>query len=100
MRKVLITGATGFVGSHALEAISADGTTKVIAACRNQNRLPQEFKGEIKIGDIREDAYMASLFEDVDTVCNADAVTPEEVIRDDLRQDLIQTPVEFTHGFT
>lgn len=75
MRKVLIIGATGFVGSHALEATSADESIEVIAACRNKNRLHQGFKGEVKIGDIRDEAYLSSLFEGVDTVCNAFAWT-------------------------
>jgi len=71
MRKVLITGATGFVGSHALEAISSGETIKVIVACRNQSHLPQGIKGEVRIGDVRDEAYLGSLFEDVDAVCNA-----------------------------
>jgi nucleoside-diphosphate-sugar epimerase len=75
MKKVLITGATGFVGSHALEAVSADGSNQVIAACRDKNRLPAGFEGEVREGDIHDEAYTASLFEDVDTVCNAFAWT-------------------------
>jgi nucleoside-diphosphate-sugar epimerase len=75
MGKVLIVGATGFVGSHALEAISADEATEIIAACRNKNRLPQNFKGEARIGDIHDELYLASLFDGVDTVCNAFAWT-------------------------
>lgn len=75
MRTVLVTGATGFVGSHVIEAISADRSIEVVAACRSKNRLPQEFKGVAKVGDVREDAYLTSLFEGVDTVCNAFAWT-------------------------
>lgn len=75
MRKILVVGATGFVGSHALEAISANESIEVVAACRNKNRLPQSFNGNVKIGDIRDEAYLASLFEGVDTVCNAFAWT-------------------------
>ncbi len=73
--KVLITGATGFVGSHALEAISADGKARVVAACRNRERLPNGWEGEARTGDIGDQAYVNSLFEDVHTVCNAFAWT-------------------------
>lgn len=75
MSKVLVVGATGFVGSHALEAISTDETTEVIAACRNKYRLPQSFKGEVRVGDIHDEVYLSSLFTGVDTVCNAFAWT-------------------------
>lgn len=75
MRKVLVVGATGFVGSHALEAVSADESLDAIAACRDESRLPPSFKGEVRIGDISDEAYLASLFEGVDTVCNAFAWT-------------------------
>jgi nucleoside-diphosphate-sugar epimerase len=74
MKKVLVIGATGFVGSHVLEAISADRSIEAVAACRNKSRLPQ-FKGEVRVGDVHDEAYLASLFEDVDTVCNAFAWT-------------------------
>ncbi|MEN8188433.1 MAG: NAD-dependent epimerase/dehydratase family protein [Thermodesulfobacteriota bacterium] len=75
MKKVLVTGATGFAGSHALEALSQDRSIEVVASCRNKSRLPQGFKGVVKIGDIRQGAYLATLFEGVDTVCNCFAWT-------------------------
>ena len=75
MRNVLVLGATGFVGSHILEAISGNESLQVIAACRDKNRLPHGFQGEVKIGDIRDEEYLALLFEGVDTVCNAFAWT-------------------------
>ena len=73
--RVLVTGSTGFVGSHALEAISTDETLEVIAACRDRSRLPKSFKGETRIGDIHNGEYLNSLFDGVDTVCNAFAWT-------------------------
>ena len=73
--RVLVTGASGFVGSHALDAISADESVEVIAACRNQNRLLHSFQGETRIGDIRDESYLGSLFDGIDTVCNGFAWT-------------------------
>lgn len=75
MRTVLVLGATGFVGSHALEAISADGGLDVIAACRDRERLPQGFNGRVRLGDLRDERYLEWLFEGVDVVCNAFAWT-------------------------
>ncbi|QCU90941.1 NAD-dependent epimerase/dehydratase family protein [Thiomicrorhabdus sediminis] len=75
MKKVLVIGASGFVGSHALQAIAADNSIEVIAACRNPQRLPPGFTGKISAGDINDKAYLHSLFDGVDTVCNAFAWT-------------------------
>lgn len=75
MKRVLVIGATGFVGSHVLEALGHDGSVHVIAACRDRKRLLPDYKGEVRIGDIRDDQYLASLFDGVDTVCNAFAWT-------------------------
>jgi nucleoside-diphosphate-sugar epimerase len=75
MGKVLVIGATGFAGSHALEALAADGSLDVVAACRDKDRLPSGFRGETAVGDIHDEAYLGSLFDGVDTVCNAFAWT-------------------------
>ncbi|MBI1422423.1 MAG: NAD-dependent epimerase/dehydratase family protein [Gammaproteobacteria bacterium] len=75
MPTLLVTGATGFVGSHILEALSQQSALRVIAACRDDTQLPESFAGEIRCGDMRDPAYRARLFEDVDIVCNAFAWT-------------------------
>lgn len=73
--RILVIGATGFVGSHILEAFYTDEAMSIIAACRDKSRLPQNFKGEVRAGDIHDEKYLASLFDGVDTVCNAFAWT-------------------------
>lgn len=75
MRKVVVLGATGFVGSHILEALVEDNTLHIVAACRDESRLPPGFNGEVRTGDLRDAAYLSRLFDGVDTVCNAFAWT-------------------------
>jgi nucleoside-diphosphate-sugar epimerase len=75
MVKVLVTGATGFVGSHALEALQAHGAVELIAACRQRDKLLPGFQGEVRQGDLRDPAYLATLFEGVDVLVNAYAWT-------------------------
>jgi nucleoside-diphosphate-sugar epimerase len=74
-KKVLVTGATGFVGSHILEALHNASDFHVIAACRDPSRLLPGFQGEVRQGDIRDNGYLKALFEEVDIVCNAAAWT-------------------------
>jgi nucleoside-diphosphate-sugar epimerase len=72
---VLVSGATGFVGSHILEALSQQPALRLIAACRNPAKLPSSFQGEVRAGDMHDPAYLADLFQDVHVVCNAFAWT-------------------------
>ncbi len=71
-KKVLVTGATGFVGSHVLAALAA-APVEVVAACRDAARLPRDFAGTVRIGDLRDEAYVDALPEGVDTVIHAAA---------------------------
>jgi nucleoside-diphosphate-sugar epimerase len=53
--KILVTGATGFIGSHVLEKLSAAGL-QVIALARRQSDLAHalSLKVEVRYGDIRD----------------------------------------------
>lgn len=75
MTAVLVTGATGFVGGHVLDALSARKDVRLIAACRDPRRLPPGFTGEVRAGDLRDPAYLARLLDGVDVVCHAAAWT-------------------------
>lgn len=70
MTKILVTGATGFVGSHIMKALR-DAPVTVIAACRDPEKLPSWFQGEVRQGDLRENAYVDSLPKGIDIVCHA-----------------------------
>lgn len=71
---VLVTGATGFVGSHVLAALQQQPEIQVIAACRDPSRLTH-FHGEVRQGDLRDDNYLKTLLMGVDVVCHAAAWT-------------------------
>lgn len=75
MSTILITGATGFVGSHALEALMRLTDHHLIAACRDPSLLPGAFQGEVRAGDLRDGAYRKILLQDVDVVCHCMAWT-------------------------
>lgn len=74
MPTVLITGATGFVGCHVLRAFR-DSPVRLIAACRDPAKLPDWFNGEVRQGDMRDDAYTDALPRGVDIVIHAAAWT-------------------------
>lgn len=75
MTTLLITGATGFVGSHALAALARRPDLTLIAACRDPARLPAGFSGEVRPGDLRDPAYRDRLLDGVDVVCHCMAWT-------------------------
>ncbi|MCW9014268.1 MAG: NAD(P)-dependent oxidoreductase [Gammaproteobacteria bacterium] len=71
--KILVTGATGFVGSHILESLMAIEHTgvEIVAACRRPEKLLTAYKGEIRVGDLRDADYLDRLLAGVDIVCHA-----------------------------
>ncbi len=71
--RIVVTGANGFVGSHVLEALQHQKGVQVIAACRDPGKLPVNFHGEVRTGDLRDAAYRQSLVAGVDVVCHAAA---------------------------
>jgi nucleoside-diphosphate-sugar epimerase len=74
MKKVLVTGANGFVGSHVLMELmahAAEDDLLPIAACRDAGRLPAGYKGEVRCGDLRHRDDLGSLLEGVDAVVHA-----------------------------
>lgn len=71
MKTILVSGASGFIGSHTLNWLSKKSDIQLIAACRDKARLPADFNGEVRQGDFRDPAYLAHLLDGVDVVVNA-----------------------------
>lgn len=69
-RRVLVTGATGFLGGHTLQGLQQLPDVEIVAACRSPERLPADFQGEVRSGDLRDAAYRRTLVQGVDAVCH------------------------------
>ena len=76
-RRVLVTGADGFIGSHLTERLAAAGARVTALACYNAfgtcgwlDELADDIRGELRIelGDIRDSAHMRRLAEGHDVV--------------------------------
>jgi nucleoside-diphosphate-sugar epimerase len=95
VRTVLVTGANGFVGSHTLEALQAMENVRVIALVRDPRRLPQDFDGEVRHGDIRDPAFVDRALEGVDAVCVATAWTSAWGHAEESRKYLLEPTLSF-----
>jgi nucleoside-diphosphate-sugar epimerase len=69
--RVLVTGATGFLGGNILKAMDANPGIECIAACREPSQLAKAFPGEIRAGDLLDAHYRRALVKDVDVICHA-----------------------------
>jgi len=69
--RVLITGATGFLGGNIIRAMAANPAIECIAACRNGARPGNDFPGEVRVGDLLDARYRRDLVRDVDVICHA-----------------------------
>jgi nucleoside-diphosphate-sugar epimerase len=74
---ILVTGATGFVGSHVLEELIQIGhrDLHIIAACRDRRNLIPGFNGEVREGDLRDPEYLDRMLVGADIVINCAAWT-------------------------
>lgn len=70
--KILITGATGFVGSHVLESLMSldHPNLEIVAACRQPERLLTSYDGEVRVGDLRDPRYLDRVLTGIDVVCH------------------------------
>ena len=71
--KILVTGASGFVGSHILETLSSikHSDIEVVAACRDASKLIPQYSGEVRVGDLRDPEYLDRVLAGVDIICHA-----------------------------
>jgi nucleoside-diphosphate-sugar epimerase len=73
--KILVTGATGFVGSHLVRELLADDRNQVVALVRNSSKLKTcDFKDKISV--VRGDLFDCDPFpEDIELVFHLAALT-------------------------
>lgn len=72
---VLVTGATEFVGSHTLTALSAMDNVKVVATCRHPEKLSGSFQGEVQVGDLNDAEFRKRVLQGIDAVAHCAAWT-------------------------
>ena len=75
MKQIVITGATGFAGSHVLEAFQNEPSPEisVTAACRNEAKLPKSYRGKRIIGDLLDQNHIQQLTTHADVICHTAA---------------------------
>lgn len=71
IRTILVTGANGFCGSHALAALSGRTDVRLIAAVRDAKKLPPIFSCTVREGDLMDPDYRRSVLDGVDAVVHA-----------------------------
>jgi nucleoside-diphosphate-sugar epimerase len=98
MKTILLTGANGFVGSHVLEAFMKRDDVKVVAACRDPQKLLPEYKGEVRVGDLRDQNYVDSVLDGIDIVCHAAAWTSAWSNKENSRRLYLEPTVNFINA--
>ncbi|NTV39990.1 MAG: NAD-dependent epimerase/dehydratase family protein, partial [Demequinaceae bacterium] len=68
--RIVVTGATGFLGGNILQALDSQPVT-LVAAARDASRLPSWFAGETRLGDLTDPAYRREVVRDADVVIHA-----------------------------
>jgi len=72
--RILVLGATGYVGRHIVRSLQRVSGIEVIIGCRDATRLDSSAAGcEARVGDLRDARYCARVFDGVDVACFASA---------------------------
>ncbi len=100
--RILVTGGTGFVGSHAARALQGAGHEVVLLA-RSDEKARRVFSGpgplpDVIVGDVTDAAAVAEALEGVDAVVHAAAVVAIEARRAQEVRDTNLRAVELVVG--
>jgi nucleoside-diphosphate-sugar epimerase len=71
MQSILVTGASGFVGTHTAAALAKQNNCRLVIACRELGKLRLDVPAEIRQGDLRDPDYRKLLLSGIDVVCHA-----------------------------
>lgn len=71
MLNILVSGANGFVGSHALDALMFEKGISLSAHVRDKTRLNPLFQGRVHVGDLRDTAFVKQMLQGIDVVVHA-----------------------------
>lgn len=96
MKKIMITGATGFVGSHLVETLQKKGFEKISIFTRRKTELIDSFKkngAEIFQGTFDDEEILNRALSGADTVIHVAAATKGLT-----REDYVKSNVNFTRA--
>ncbi len=72
--RVLVLGASGYIGSNIVRALLEESGLEVIVGCRDPRRLGEAAaRCSTRVGDLRDATYRRSVVQGVDVVCFASA---------------------------
>lgn len=69
--RVLVTGATGWLGRHIVTALQRRAHVDIIAACRRPEALGATPFADVRVGDLRDPSYRVDIVRDIDVVIHA-----------------------------
>lgn len=70
MQTIIVTGASGFAGTHTVAALAKRKDVRLIIACRDFSKIKIDLNAESRLGDLRDPEYRQNLLKGVDVVCH------------------------------
>ena len=67
-KKIVITGATGFAGSHVLESFGE--SREVLSSCRYRSKLPLFYQNSALVGDLHNHEFVENLTQKAEVICH------------------------------
>jgi nucleoside-diphosphate-sugar epimerase len=85
--KILVTGSTGFIGEHLVNALLSQENVEIICPVRDLRKIPYRWRKKVKviIGDITNINFLSQIIKDIDVVYHLAAIS--EVSKRILKED-------------